>query len=58
MLHAQGQVTTKRLTTLLNGIGLDLKASDSTSPDQADGWLCRLGRAVSRAGLVSLSYVG
>ena len=58
MLHAQGQVTTQRLTTLLNDIGIDIskrqvvrlltKAMDGLTAEDA---------AVLHAGLVSSEYL-
>lgn len=58
MLHAQGQVTTARLTTLLNGIGLDISKRQIVRllTRQLDGFVAE-DAAVLHAGLVSSSYV-
>ncbi|NLS07292.1 transposase [Rhizobium sp. P32RR-XVIII] len=58
MLHAQGQVTTARLTTLLNDIGLDISKRQIVRllTRQLDGFVAE-DAAVLHAGLVSSSYV-
>nr|WP_245472308.1 hypothetical protein [Rhizobium jaguaris] len=58
MLHAQGQVTTTRLTTLLNDIGLDISKRQIVRllTRQLDGFAAE-DAAVLHAGLVSSSYV-
>jgi hypothetical protein len=52
MLHAQGQVTTRRLTTLLNDIGVDIsKRQEVRLPTkQRDGFVAE-DAAVLHAGL-------
>lgn len=58
MLHTQGQVTTGRLTTLLNDIGLDISKRQIVRllTSQMDGFVAE-DTAVLQAGLVSSSYV-
>ncbi|MCW1411060.1 transposase [Rhizobium sp. 1AS11] len=58
MLHAQGQVTTGRLTTLLNDIGLDISKRQVVRllTKELDGFAAE-DAAVLHAGLVSSSYV-
>ena len=58
MLHTQGQVTTGRLTTLLNDIGLDISKRQVVRlvTGQLDGFAAE-DTAVLHAGLVSSSYV-
>ncbi|MGO8373287.1 transposase [Rhizobium ruizarguesonis] len=58
MLHTQGQVTTGRLTTLLNDIGLDISKRQVVRllTGQLDGFVAE-DAAVLHAGLVSSSYV-
>jgi hypothetical protein len=58
MLHTQGQVTTGRLTTLLNDIGLDISKRQVVRllTGQLDGFAAE-DAAVLHAGLVSSSYV-
>ncbi|NKK55489.1 transposase [Rhizobium leguminosarum bv. viciae] len=58
MLHTQGQVTTGRLTTLLNDIGLDISKRQVVRllTGQLDGLVAE-DAAVLHAGLVSSSYV-
>lgn len=58
MLHAQGQVTTARLTTLLNDIGLDISKRQMVRllTRQLDSFVAE-DAAVLHAGLVSSSYV-
>nr|WP_234906428.1 transposase [Rhizobium rhizogenes] len=58
MLHAQGQVTTGRLTTLLNDIGVDISKRQVVRPltKELDGFVAE-DAAVLHAGLVSSSYV-
>jgi regulator of replication initiation timing len=58
MLHAQGQVTTARLTTLLNDIGLDISKRQVVRllTRQLDGFVAE-DAAVLHAGLVSSPYV-
>ena len=58
MLHAQGQVTTGRLTTLLNDIGLDISKRQVVRllTEQLEGFAAE-DAAVLHAGLVSSSYV-
>ncbi|MDK4742633.1 transposase [Rhizobium sp. CNPSo 3464] len=58
MLHAQGQVTAARLTTLLNDIGLDISKRQIVRllTRQLDGFVAE-DAAVLHAGLVSSSYV-
>lgn len=58
MLHTQGQVTTGRLTTLLNDIGLDISKRQVVRlvTGHLDGFAAE-DTAVLHAGLVSSSYV-
>lgn len=58
MLHAQGQVTMARLTTLLNDIGLDISKRQVVRllTKDLDGFVAE-DVAVLHAGLVSSSYV-
>nr|WP_234906424.1 transposase [Rhizobium rhizogenes] len=58
MLHAHGQVTTARLTTLLNDIGLDISKRQIVRllTRQLDGFAAE-DAAVLHAGLVSSPYV-
>ena len=58
MLHAQGQVTMARLTTLLNDIGLDISKRQVVRllTKDLDGFVAE-DAAVLHAGLVSSSYV-
>lgn len=58
MLHTQGQVTTGRLTTLLNDIGLCISKRQVVRLliGQLDGFAAE-DAAVLHAGLVSSSYV-
>lgn len=58
MLHAQGQVTATRLTTLLKDIGLDISKRQIVRllTRQLDGFVAE-DAAVLHAGLVSSSYV-
>lgn len=58
MLHAQGQVTTQRLTTLLNDIGVDVSKRQVVRllTRGMDG-LAAEDQAVLHAGLVSSDYV-
>jgi hypothetical protein len=58
MLHTQGQVTTGRLTTLLNDIGLDVSKRQTVRllTRQMDGFVAE-DAAVLHAGLVSSHYV-
>jgi regulator of replication initiation timing len=58
MLHAQGQVTMARLTTLLNDIGLDISKRQVVRllTKDLDGFAAE-DAAVLHAGLVSSSYV-
>ena len=58
MLHTQGQVTTGRLTTLLNDIGLDVSKRQMVRllTRQMDGFVAE-DAAVLHAGLVSSHYV-
>ena len=58
MLHTQGQVTTGRLTTLLNDIGLDISKRQVVRllTGQLDSFAAE-DAAVLHAGLVSSSYV-
>ncbi|MBB4571818.1 MULTISPECIES: IS66 family transposase [Rhizobium] len=58
MLHTQGQVTTARLTTLLNDIGIDISKRQILRllTRQLDGFVAE-DAAVLHAGLVSSSYV-
>ncbi|MFB8345012.1 hypothetical protein ACFC30_28340 [Brucella cytisi] len=58
MLHAQGQVTTQRLTTLLNDIGVDVsKRQVVRLLTRGMGGLAAEDSAVQHAGLVSSDYV-
>jgi len=58
MLHAQGQVTTQRLTTLLNDIGVDVsKRQVVRLLTRGMGGLAAEDSAVLHAGLVSSDYV-
>ena len=58
MLHAQGQVTMARLTTLLNDIGLDISKRQVVRllTKDLDGFVAE-DAAVLHAGLVSWAYV-
>lgn len=58
MLHAQGQVTTERLTTLLNDVGVDISKRQVVRllTRGLDGFVAE-DAAVRHAGLVSASYV-
>ncbi|WP_168282813.1 IS66 family transposase [Rhizobium leguminosarum] len=58
MLHAQGQVTMARLTTLLNDIGLDISKRQIVRllTKDLDGFVAE-DAAVLHAGLVSSAYV-
>ena len=58
MLHAQGQVTTRRLTTLLNDIGIDISKRQVVRllTKGLDGFIAE-DAAVLHAGLVSSSYI-
>ncbi|QAB00942.1 hypothetical protein DC439_24360 (plasmid) [Agrobacterium tumefaciens] len=58
MLHAHGQVTTTRLTTLMNDIGLDISKRQMVRllTKELDGFVAE-DAAVLHAGLVSSSYV-
>lgn len=58
MLHAQGQVTTGRLTTLLNDIGIDISKRQVVRllTKGLDGFVAE-DAAVLHAGLVSSSYI-
>jgi hypothetical protein len=58
MLHTQGQVTTGRLTTLLNDIGLDISKRQMVRllTRRLDGFVAE-DKAVLHAGLVSSHYV-
>jgi len=58
MLHAQGQVTTQRLTTLLNDIGVEISKRQVVRllTKELDGFVAE-DAAVLHAGLVSSSYV-
>lgn len=58
MLHAQGQVTTQRLTTLLNDIGIDISKRQVVRllTHELDGFVAE-DAAVLHAGLVSSDYV-
>lgn len=58
MLHAQGQVTTGRLTTLLNDVGIDISKRQVVRllAKGLDGFVAE-DAAVLHAGLVSSSYV-
>ncbi|MEF0943210.1 transposase [Rhizobium sp. BR 362] len=58
MLHAHGQVTSARLTTLLNDIGLDISKRQMVRllTKELDGFVAE-DAAVLHAGLVSSSYV-
>ncbi|TWB12171.1 transposase IS66 family protein [Rhizobium sp. ERR 1071] len=58
MLHAQGQVTTGRLTTLLNDIGIDISKRQLVRllTKGLDGFVAE-DAAVLHAGLVSSSYI-
>ena len=58
MLHAQGQVTTQRLTTLLNDIGIDVSKRQIVRllTKGMDGLVAEVS-AVLHAGLVSSRYV-
>ncbi|MET3616171.1 hypothetical protein ABID16_004520 [Rhizobium aquaticum] len=58
MLHAHGQVTSARLTTLLNDIGLDISKRQMVRllTNDLDGFVAE-DQAVLHAGLVSSSYV-
>jgi hypothetical protein len=58
MLHTQGQVTTGRLTTLLNDIGLYISKRQAAwlLTGQLDGFAAE-DAAVLHAGLVSSSHV-
>ncbi|MGV1768000.1 IS66 family transposase [Rhizobium rhizogenes] len=58
MLHAQGQVTTGRLTTLLNDIGVEISKRQVVRllTRELDGFVAE-DAAVLHAGLVSSSYV-
>lgn len=58
MLHAHGQVTSARMTTLLNDIGLDISKRQMVRllTKELDGFVAE-DAAVLHAGLVSSSYV-
>jgi len=58
MLHAQGQVTTGRLTILLNDIGVDISKRQVVRllTKELDGFVAE-DAAVLHAGLVSASYI-
>lgn len=58
MLHAQGQVTTERLATLLNDVGVDISKRQVVRLLTAglDGFIAE-DAAVLHAGLVSSSYI-
>lgn len=58
MLHAQGQVTTQRLTTLLNDIGIDVSKRQIVRllTKGMDGLVAEVS-AVLHAGLVSSKYI-
>lgn len=58
MLHAHGQVTTTRLTTVLNDIGLDISKRQMVRPltNYLVGFIAE-NQAVLHAGLVSSPYV-
>jgi hypothetical protein len=58
MLHAQGQVTTERLTTLLNDVGVDISKRQVVRllTKGLDGFVAE-DAAVLHAGLVPASYV-
>lgn len=58
LLHAQGQVTTGRLTTLLNDVGIDISKRQVVRllTKELDGFVAE-DAAVLHAGLVSSSYV-
>ncbi|MBZ9603348.1 IS66 family transposase [Phyllobacterium chamaecytisi] len=58
MLHAQGQVTTQRLTTLLNDVGINISKRQVVRllTKELDGFVAE-DVAVLHAGLVSSSYV-
>ncbi len=58
MLHAQGQVTTGRLTTLLNDIGVDISKRQVVRllTKELDGFVAE-DAAVLHAGMVSAPYV-
>jgi hypothetical protein len=58
MLHAQGQVTTARLATLLNDVGVDISKRQVVRllTQELDGFVAE-DAAVLHAGLVASSYV-
>lgn len=58
VLHAQGQVTTERLTAILNGIGMDISKRQVVRilTSDLDGFVAE-DQAILRAGLATAPYI-